>query len=148
MIRALLLATLAAAAMPARPAAAESIAGPVPAEVVAVVDGDTLKVRAHVWLGMSIDVLVRIRGIDTPELRARCPGERSMAEQATGELGRAVTDGRVSLANVEGDKYYGRVLADVVTPSGADLREVMMASGLARSYDGGARQGWCADVSG
>ncbi len=31
--------------------AGERLAGPVPAEVVAVIDGDTLEVSAHIWLG-------------------------------------------------------------------------------------------------
>ena len=54
------------------PACAETLTGPVAAIVERVVDGDTLAVRARVWLGQDIHVLVRIRGIDAPELKANC----------------------------------------------------------------------------
>ena len=31
--------------------AGEMLPGPIPAEIVSVVDGDTISVRAHIWLG-------------------------------------------------------------------------------------------------
>jgi endonuclease YncB( thermonuclease family) len=50
----------------------------------------------------------------------------------------------VVLRNVEGDKYFGRVDADVTTsPDGLDLSEAMLRSGLARPYAGEKRTDWC-----
>jgi endonuclease YncB( thermonuclease family) len=108
------------------------LAGPVAAEVVRTVDGDTLDVRAKVWLRQEITVAVRIRGIDAPERRARCPREKEMAEAATAALAAAVDGHALRLARIEDDKYGGRVLADV-----------MLASGLVRPYQGGTREMWC-----
>src|SRR5215470_4926396 len=47
-----------------------------PAEVLRVIDGDTFEARVRVWPGIDITTKVRLRNIDTPELRARCPDER------------------------------------------------------------------------
>lgn len=125
---------------------ADRLSGPVSADVVAVVDGDTLRVRAAVWVDLSVETLVRIRGIDTPELRGRCPGERDEARAAAETLRVLVGDRPVTLREIEGDKYFGRVLADVRTGAGIDVGPAMLATGLARPYDGGARGSWCAEV--
>jgi micrococcal nuclease len=123
--------------------AAETLAGPYRAQVERIVDGDTLAVRVAVWLGLEVSVRVRIRGIDAPELRARCPEERELAEAAAAHLAALVGDGPVALTNVAGGKFYGRVIADVASDDERDLAEAMLAPGLARPYDGGRRQGWC-----
>jgi endonuclease YncB( thermonuclease family) len=120
--------------------------GPVTADVVAVIDGDTLRVRAAVWVDLSVETLVRIRGIDAPELRGRCIGEREDARLATENLRRAVGEGPVTLRAIAGDKYFGRVVADVRSAGGTDLAVAMLASGLARPYGGGTRASWCAEV--
>lgn len=123
--------------------AAETFGGPVQASVNTVVDGDTLDVTAHVWLGLNYTTRVRIRGIDTPELHSSCAAEKAMAEQARQRLVRIAGD-TVSLANVMDDKYGGRVDADVANAAGADLKAAMLATGLAHPYDGkGARADWC-----
>jgi endonuclease YncB( thermonuclease family) len=127
----------------AAPARAEEMPGPVRAEVLAVVDGDTLRVRAHVWLGQSIDVLVRIRGIDTPELRGACAGEKERARAAAVGLAAALEGDSVVLTRIAGDKYFGRVVADVATAGGADLATGLLRAGFGRPYEGGRRAGWC-----
>lgn len=125
-------------------AAADRIAGPITAIVVRVVDGDTIEVSAAVWIGLEITVSARIRGIDTPEIRGKCRDETIMAAAAADRLAEAVRSGVVRLTDIEGDKYFGRVVADVTTGEGADVAALMLASGLARVYDGGTRSGWCA----
>jgi endonuclease YncB( thermonuclease family) len=127
----------------ASPAAAERVPGPFTAEVLRAVDGDTLEVKVSVWLGVQVNTLVRIRGIDTPEKRGKCPREIELAQKAADVL-RIETTPRVVLRNVEGDKYFGRVDADVTTsPDGLDLGEAMLRSGLARPYAGEKRGDWC-----
>ncbi len=121
--------------------AREAIAGPVMAEVVRVIDGDTIEFRAHVWLGLDVTANVRIRGIDAPEVRGRCAREKEMAAAASARLA-ALVAGDVTLRNISDDKYAGRVLADV-SAGGVDLAAAMIDSGLARPYDGGARGAWC-----
>ncbi|WP_417409450.1 thermonuclease family protein [Hoeflea sp.] len=117
-----------------------SISGPVTAQIVRIIDGDTLEVDAHPWPGHAVRVSVRLRGIDTPERRSRCPGQRAAAQLARNELERLVSGvPTVELINVAGGKYYGRVLADMKAGS-RDIASAMLASGLARPYQGGKRR--------
>ncbi len=139
--RALLLA--AALALPALPAAAgEVVAGPVPARVLAVVDGDTLRVRARVWLGQDVETAVRLAGVDAPELGGGCALERATAEAARRFVVERLGAGEVALFDIGHDKYGGRVIARVEA-AGLDLGAALIDAGLARAYDGGARPGWC-----
>jgi len=114
-----------------------SIAGPVSAQVVRIIDGDTLEVNAHPWPGHAVRVSVRLRGIDTPERRSQCPDQRAAAQLARIELERLVSGfSTVELINVAGGKYYGRVLADLKAGT-RDIASAMLESGLARPYQGG-----------
>ncbi|MCY0092800.1 thermonuclease family protein [Hoeflea ulvae] len=116
-----------------------SIPGPVLAQVIRVIDGDTLEVDAHPWPGHAVRVSVRLRGIDTPERRSSCSAERLAADHARRELARLVAGvSSVELINVSGGKYYGRVLADLRAGS-RDIAAAMLESGLARPYHGGKR---------
>ena len=124
------------------------LAGPVLAEVVRIVDGDTLLVRAHIWVGQQVQVAVRIRGIDAPELKAGCAGEHALAVRAANFVRKAVLGQTVRLSAVSGGKYFGRVLADVTTANGRALGPELVAAGLARAYDGAKRTNWCASAAG
>ncbi|MBI5119489.1 MAG: thermonuclease family protein [Rhodospirillales bacterium] len=123
--------------------AAERLAGPIPAQVVRVVDGDTIVVRAHIWLGQEVETLVRLFGADAPELKARCALEREKAEAARQFLAQRLDGSVVQLRDVLTDKYGGRVLALVQDASGGDMTTELVKAGLARRYDGGARHSWC-----
>jgi len=135
---------LVAACVPSR---AEVLAGPVAADVIRVVDGDTLALRARIWIGLDLVVNARIRGIDTPELNGKCDREKAAAVAARAALEAIVGDRGVQLRRIENDKYAGRVVADVVTNDGTELGPAMIESGLARTYDGGSRDPWCGVAS-
>ena len=128
------------AANPTSPA--EEFPGPVSAVVERVVDGDTLDVRADIWLGQSLNVRVRIAGVDAPELRARCEEERRRALAARDYLVRRLGGAEVRLSSVVYDKYGGRVRA-AVTDADGDVAAALIAKGLARPYHGERRQTWC-----
>jgi endonuclease YncB( thermonuclease family) len=121
---------------------AASLAGPVEARVIEVVDGDTIRVAARIWLGQDVETLVRIAGIDAPELHGRCGRERRMAEAARALLARRL-GGSVILTRIANGKYAGRVVARVALPHGPDAASLLLEAGLARPYDGGARRPWC-----
>ena len=123
---------------------AEKLAGPVYAELVRVVDGDTILVTARPWPQHAISVLVRIRGIDTAELKSRCTTQKALALEAKQALShRLGPHGALSLRNIAGGKYFGRVVADVETSDGKDAASYMLALGLARPYGGGKRRDPC-----
>ncbi len=123
--------------------ASQTLAGPYVAAVERVVDGDTIRARVMIWLGQDLSILVRIRGIDAPELRGRCEGEKASARDAAAALERLVSQGTIVLTQIEGGKYFGRVVADVATSQGLDVAATLVAGGYARAYGGGARGDWC-----
>jgi endonuclease YncB( thermonuclease family) len=86
---------------------------------------------------------VRIAGIDAPELRGACESERTLALEARRELWALLSVARrVDLEDVGRDKY-GRILARVLADR-RDVAEHLIGKGLARPYDGGTKEGWCA----
>jgi endonuclease YncB( thermonuclease family) len=122
-----------------RETSVRNIPGPVPAHVVRVVDGDTVVVEAHPWPDQSVRVSVRLRGIDTPELRSKCPPVRAAALRAKATLAERLSPGDiVELRNISGGKYYGRVVAEM-SRDDQDMADLLIDDGLAVRYDGGRR---------
>lgn len=89
--------------------------GPYEAELVDVIDGDTLDLRVAIWPGIIADYAVRVRGVDAPEIRrASCEGERAAGEKARDWIqGIYGPDTRIQLRDVSYDPFSGRVVADV-----------------------------------
>ncbi|MEX6506093.1 thermonuclease family protein [Jiella sp. M17.18] len=138
----LLLAPMGAAAQ-AEVDYSRQISGPVEARVTKVRDGDTVEVEAFVWPMQTVHVAVRLKGIDAPEHRGKCPAEKHAADVATARLTALVGDGTVSLFDVSGGKYYGRVLARIGTADDKDLSKTLLKEGLVAPYSGGKRRNWC-----
>ncbi len=123
-----------------------ALPGPFPSEVLHILDGDTFEARVRVWFGQEITTLVRIRGIDAPELKGRCGDELRGAMASRDALAKLLASGSVMLRDVNLDKYGGRVVASVEvrgTGPGEDVSATMIASGWARPYGGGKREAWC-----
>lgn len=135
-------------AAPLAAGAEDVLAGPVPAVVVAVIDGDTLRVRARIWLDQDVTTAVRLAGVDAPEVRGACRRERDLARRARDFVASQVISGggigpTVQLRDLRYGKYARRIVAHVETPAGLDLGAALLAAGLARPYDGGRRPVWC-----
>jgi micrococcal nuclease len=122
--------------------AREVLPGPIPAQVVSVYDGDTITVRARIWLGQEIETKVRLDGIDAPELRGKCEDEKELAKNARDFLIKLAGD-TVMLRNIRYGKYAGRVVAKVFNENGDNLVASLIHAGYGRPYSGGKRQGWC-----
>ena len=126
-------------------------AGPYPAEVVKVKDGDTVRVSAEVWPDLFIRTDVRIVGIDTPESRRGKKGGVQIpeCEIALGSIAKKTAEnlligGReVYLVDVDPKKtkYAGRISGDLLV-DGSRFSRLMVLSGLAVPYSGGARSIW------
>ena len=58
-----------------------------PTQVLRVIDGDTFEARVRIWPGMDVTTKVRLRGIDAPEMHARCGDERAKALAARARAG-------------------------------------------------------------
>ncbi len=136
---------------------AEPLPGPVPAEVVRVIDGDTVEVRARIWPGHIVETRVRLRGVDTPETRRPdCEAERTAGAAATAftedwiAASRLVTEAIenpdaspavVSLHEIDLGSFAGRVVARIRRADGEDLSEALVDAELATPY--GETGPWC-----
>ena len=98
--------------------------------LISVTDGDTFKARVPVWDGVEIVTAVRLSGIDTPELKGKCPAEKVLALKAKARLAELLV-GTIVISEVEPDKFSGRVDA-LVTANGQDVAGILVADGLAR----------------
>jgi endonuclease YncB( thermonuclease family) len=123
---------------------ASTIAGPVPARPLRVVDGDTVRVEALIWIGQSVEVNVRLAGVDAPEIfRPACAAERDKGRAAAAFVEAMLEgEGAAALYDVEADKYGGRVVARLETANGDDVGASLIAAGLAARI--GEQRDWCA----
>jgi len=122
-----------------------TVAGPVRAHLLRVLDGDTIEVLARIWPDHFVETLVRLAGIDAPELRGRCAEEIARAERAKTRLAALLAGGRLELVDIRYGKYAGRVVARVLNEDGRDVAAILLDEHLVRRYDGGRREAWCAD---
>lgn len=99
------------------------------------VDGDTL-------VETTTGERIRVMGVDTPELRARCAAEAELAQRAKAMTGWLLLQGAVVHRTGRLDKY-GRTLAYVEIPGVGDLGTALIRAGVGRDYHGGHREGWC-----
>jgi len=118
--------------------------GPYTLTAPVAIDGDTLRADVEIWPGTVVDASIRVIGVDTPELRTACAGERALAQKA-----KAFTDAwiqanaPITISSVKPDKYAGRFDAIVTGRTGGSLAGDLIAQGHGRPYGGGARQPWC-----
>lgn len=144
-MKSLIVAMLAAFLWPVPGVAAQPgdmIPGPLEAEVLRVIDGDTFEARVFIWPGQTVTIGVRLAGVDAPEKYGRCRRERVMAATAEKRLNDLLYRGAL-LRNIRLGKYAGRVVAKVHSAGGTDVAEVLIGEGLGRRYTGGARESWC-----
>jgi endonuclease YncB( thermonuclease family) len=121
-------------------AATEIVPGPLRADLIRVIDGDTIEVRAHLWLGLELTTRVRLSEIDAPELDGGCPAERDLAKSARDFLAHNLSP-TIVLNDVRQDKYGGRVVARVLTVRGEDVGRLLVANRLA--LNAGSAPAWC-----
>lgn len=111
--------------------------------VVSVYDGDTFRVDIEGYpdvIGKNMPI--RIRGIDTPEIRGKCPEEKVLAKQARDFLRAKLAEAKeIELLDIDRGKYF-RLVASVKV-DGQSVGGLLLSKGLARAYDGGKKQGWC-----
>ena len=129
------------------PLAAPCLAGTVTVdELVRVYDGDTITVDIAEWPPVvGDDISIRVRGLDTPEIRGKCDSEKAMARAARDRL-REMLEGAESIELVDYERgRYFRLVATVMA-DGKDVAETLIGEGLARPYDGGKRERWCGSI--
>ena len=107
-------------------------------------DGDTIYVAIPGLPDEMANMSVRVRGVDTPEMRGQCDSAKQLAQKARDYARQRLKSATsVQFCEPEWGRYGGRVVASVRI-DGSPLDLELIKNGLARPYDGKTkRQPWC-----
>ena len=89
-------------------------------------------------------VSVRVRHVDTPEIKGKLPCEKEAARTAKRLIENKLKNGkRIDLTDIGRDKYF-RILANVIV-DGEDLGQLLIKNNLAYHYEGKTKEklNWC-----
>lgn len=108
-------------------------------------DGDTITFKIkNVPKIIGENISVRVKGVDTPEIKGKLPCEKEVA-RITQKLvhNLLVNSKQINLVEIERDKYF-RILADVEF-DGKHLSEILIKNKLAYPYQGKTKEklNWC-----
>jgi micrococcal nuclease len=108
--------------------------------VIKVYDGDTITIAAKLPFDNSplYRLSVRLNGIDTPEIKGKTEDEKTAAKLVKDELSKLILNKRVSLKNIQTEKY-GRILADVYIGE-LHINQWLVTEKYAVKYDGGTKK--------
>ena len=109
-------------------------------QVIKVYDGDTITIATRLPYKDSplYRFPIRLKGIDTAEIKSKNENEKKHAIVARDALSELILHKTVVVKNIENEKY-GRVLADVYLGE-VCINEWMIEKGYAVKYDGGTKQ--------
>ncbi|MEA2017092.1 MAG: thermonuclease family protein [Campylobacterota bacterium] len=113
-------------------------------EVTSIYDGDTFRANIDSFPSLiGKRMSIRINGIDTPEMRAKCSKEKNLARRAKQFSVSALRGAKViELRDMKRGKYF-RIVADVFVDS-KSLGSMLIDKGFAVPYDGGTKtKDWC-----
>jgi micrococcal nuclease len=148
-------AMLASCSAPVQAETADEIATSYKAEIVRVLDGDTVEVKIELLPELFQVIHVREGNLDTPEKRrgrfgAQCEQELEFGKLVSQYVMDLLPIGTVvQIENVRLGKYAGRTIGDIkltLEPDGplVDLGDHLISQGMAVSYDGGTKNKvWC-----
>ena len=107
--------------------------------IASVYDGDTFKINLNCSLAVYCEkVPVRVRGVDTPEIKGKTEREKKLAQKAKEFTKNFLNKEPINLSNCSRDKYF-RLLCDVKNGQGKDLARELIKNDLGYSYDGGTK---------
>lgn len=118
--------------------------GPYSAEVVRIIDGDTIAVKVDLWPGLSKVVNLRLRGVNTPEKRTKRECEKIAATKAYNFTELWLLDaGKITVTNISLGKWAGRAVGDIHNKNWESLSSALIHSKNGREYNGEKRKPWC-----
>lgn len=112
-------------------------------KVTDIYDGDSFKVNINEWPAIiGKEVIIRVKGIDAPEIHGSCEKEILMAKLARQHTVNLINKAfRVELKNMQRDQYF-RILADVYVDR-TNLGNSLVTNKYAVRYTGGKKHNWC-----
>lgn len=122
----------------------ETYGSVVVSKAVSIYDGDTFKVNIEGYPAIVGEKMsVRVKGIDTPEIKGKCAKEKELAHKAKQIVVELMKKAKVvELRNMQRDKYF-RIVSDVYI-DGKNLSFLLIEKNLAVTYDGGTKtKNWC-----
>ena len=114
-------------------------------ELLRVIDGDTIDVRADLGFDVSLRLRLRFAGINTPESRTRNLEEKALGLAAKARLVEILESADRIEFESHGKGKFGRVLATpyaVIGDERTDVCQMLVREDHARLYDGGKREPW------
>ena len=114
-------------------------------ELLRVIDGDTIDVRADLGFDVSLKLRLRFAGINTPESRTRNKEEKALGLAAKARLKEVLESADSIEFESFGKGKFGRVLATpyvVIGDERTDVCQLLVREDHARLYDGGKREPW------
>ena len=114
--------------------AAHADYGSVKAEFVRNYDGDTITVNIPGYPSIvGKNISIRVRGIDTPEIKGKSDKEKRLARRAREFVGFLLNNAdEIELRNIQRGKYF-RIVADVFF-DGKNLSKILIAKNIASKY--------------
>ena len=110
------------------------------AEVIKIVDGDTLDARIDLGFDVHVNKRIRLMGIDTWESRTRDKAEKVKGLAAKAWLKELLKGNKNKFKLIShGTGKFGRVLGDIEIPVG-NVCDMLIAEGHAYSYFGGNKE--------
>jgi endonuclease YncB( thermonuclease family) len=127
------------------------------AEYVRNYDGDTVTVDLVDLRDIDLDgtfaplwdnIGIRVAGVDTPEIRGKCPAEKVLAKEAKYLVRDALKAAEfITIRNAKRGKYF-RIVGDIILEPGTEhernLKDLLLDADLAVPYNGGRKtKSWC-----
>ena len=86
--------------------------------------------------------VIRMMGIDTPEIKAKNTNEKQLAVKARDFLRELILDKIIIIECLDFDKY-GRLLGNLfIEGNETSISNMMIEKGFAKAYDGGTKIKW------
>ena len=109
------------------------------AEIIAVIDGDTIEVDFDLGFGVWLrKQRIRLEGIDTPESRTTDKEEKIRGILSKEKLKEVLLKDKYVYVQTKLDpnEKFGRILAKISTPSGIEVNQWMIYNYYAVAYQG------------
>ena len=107
-------------------------------------DGDTCYAQLVNVPDELKSVRIRIRSIDTPEIKGKCAVEKELAKEAKTFINKLIKEAHiVRLSNLSWGKYGGRILADLYVDN-TNYLVFLKGKAFYTLYQGGKKtKDWC-----
>ena len=112
-------------------------------KVISVYDGDTIRVNIDSFPDIiGKNIRIRLKGIDTPEIKGKCQKEIDLAIMARDYLKTTINkSNQIELRNIKRGKYF-RIVGDLYLDN-TNISELMIKRKLGYKYLDGRKRNFC-----